>query len=248
MEISLAAEPIFHIGGFEVTNSLLTAWIVVAFLVIVSIALKKKIKKVPKGLQNFVEAMFESFLKIMDSVSGSRKQSIKFFPIVVTIFLFVIFNNWIGLIPGVGTIGFNEVHNGHEVFVPLFRAGSADLNFTLAVAIIAVASTHFFGIVALGFAKHMKKFIDLKKLYKDPVMFFVGILEIIGEIAKTVSFSFRLFGNIFAGEVLLTVVAILVPYVAPLPFLFLEVFVGLIQAAVFAMLTLVFLSLQTSEH
>ena len=93
MEISLAAEPIFHIGGFEVTNSLLTAWIVVAFLVIVSIALKKKIKKVPKGLQNFVEAMFESFLKIMDSVSGSRKQSIKFFPIVVTIFLFVIFNN-----------------------------------------------------------------------------------------------------------------------------------------------------------
>lgn len=247
MEISLAAEPIFHIGSFEVTNSLLTAWIVVAFLIIVSLVLKKKIAKVPKGMQNLFESIFEYFIKVMDSVTGSRKMSTKFFPLVTTIFIFVLLNNWIGLVPGVGTIGFHEMHNGHEVFVPIFRAGSADLNFTLAVAIIAVAATHFFGIVVLGFSKHISKFVNLKSIIKDPVMFFVGILEIVGEIAKTISFSFRLFGNIFAGEVLLTVVAILVPYVAPLPFLFLEIFVGLIQAVVFAMLTLVFLSLQTAE-
>jgi len=248
MEISLAAEPIFHIGGFEVTNSLLTAWIVVAFLIIFALTLKKKFSKKPGGLQNLVEAIFEYFLGVMDSVTGSRKMSKRFFPIVTTIFIFVLFNNWIGLLPGVGTIGLHEIHNGHEVFVPLFRAGSADLNFTLAIAVIAVAATHFFGIAVLGVGKHVKKFINLKSIIKDPIMFFVGILEIIGEIAKTISFSFRLFGNIFAGEVLLTVVAILVPYVAPLPFLFLEVFVGLIQAVVFAMLTLVFLSLQTVEH
>ena len=247
MEISLAAEPVFHIGSLPITNSLLTTWIVVAFLIIISVIIKKKIRKVPQGLQNFVEAIFEYFLKVMDSVTGNRKTSIKFFPIVATIFIFVILCNWVGLIPGVGTIGFHELHDGHGVFVPLFRAGSADLNFTIAVAVIAVAATHFFGIVALGFAKHISKFIDLRNLIKNPVMFFVGILEIIGEIAKTISFSFRLFGNIFAGEVLLMVVALLVPYIAPLPFLFLEIFVGFIQATVFAMLTLVFLSLQTAE-
>jgi len=248
MEISLAAEPIFHIGKFEITNSLFTAWIVVAFLIIASMVIKKKIRKVPRGIQNLVEAVFEYFLKIMDSVTNNRKTSIRFFPIVITIFFFVLFNNWIGLFPGVGTIGFHEIHHGHEVLVPLFRAGSADLNLTLAVALIAVAATHFFGIIVLGFAKHVKKFIDLKNLIKNPIMFFVGILEIVGEIAKTISFSFRLFGNIFAGEVLLMVVAILVPYIAPLPFIFLEIFVGFIQATVFAMLTLVFLSLQTTEY
>jgi F-type H+-transporting ATPase subunit a len=247
MEISLAAEPVFHIGDFAITNSLLTTWIVVAFLVICAVILKKKIKRIPEGMQNLVEAVFEYFLNVMDSVTGSRKMSRKFFPIVTTIFIFVIFSNWIGLIPGVGTIGFHEVHEGHEVLVPLFRAGSADLNLTLAVAIIAVFATHFFGVAILGFKQHISKFIDLKKIIKDPIMFFVGILEIIGEIAKTISFSFRLFGNIFAGEVLLMVVAILIPYVAPVPFIFLEVFVGFIQATVFAMLTLVFLSLQTAE-
>ncbi|HUT21928.1 MAG TPA: F0F1 ATP synthase subunit A [Candidatus Bipolaricaulota bacterium] len=248
MEISLSAEPIFHLGKFTITNSLLTTWVVVCFLIVAAVVLKKKLKKEPKGYQNLVEMIFDGFLNVMDGVTGSRKLSIKFFPIVTTIFLFVIFCNWVGLLPGVGSIGFHELHEGKEAFVPLFRAGSADLNMTLAVAVIAVAATHFFGIVTLGVVKHVGKFISLKNLIKNPIMFFIGILETIGEVAKTISFSFRLFGNVFAGEVLLTVVAFLVPYIAPLPFLFLEIFVGLIQAVVFAMLTLVFLSVQTMEH
>ncbi|MFZ5365616.1 MAG: F0F1 ATP synthase subunit A [Patescibacteria group bacterium] len=248
MEISLAAEPVFNIGSFPVTNSLLTAWVVVAFIMVISIVVSKKINRVPTGIHNLFESVFEYFLGVMDSVTGSKKLSRRFFPIVATIFFFVLLNNWIGLLPGVGTVGLHELHDGHEVFVPLFRAGSADLNFTIAVALIAVSATHFFGIAVLGVRKHVAKFISLKNLIKDPIMFFVGILEIVGEIAKAISFSFRLFGNIFAGEVLLTVVALLVPYVAPLPFLFLEIFVGLIQAVVFSMLTLVFLSLQTAEH
>ena len=166
-----------------------------------------------------------------------------------TLFIFIIFLNWFGLLPGVGTIGFYEIEEGHEVaekvFVPLFRAGSADLNTTLALALISVVSIQISGIKTLG-----KEYIGRFFNFKNPIYFFVGILELISEFSKIISFAFRLFGNIFAGEVLLTVIAFLIPVIAPLPFLGLELFVGFIQALVFSMLTSVFLSLATtkSEH
>lgn len=243
MEISIAAEPILHIGSFAITNTLIMSWLIIIFLVIFSFLLTRRLQTVPHGAQNVVEVVIEKLLGLVDSVTQNRKQSIQFFPLIATIFIFVILSNWIELIPGLGTIGLKAVHNGEEVIVPFIRSASADLNVTLALAIISVLSVQFCGIATLGFLNHFKKFIN----FKGPINFFVGILELISEISKMISFSFRLFGNIFAGEVLLLVMLFLVPYLVPLPFLALELFVGFVQALVFAMLTLVFLKMATLE-
>lgn len=243
MNISLAAEPLFHIGEFPITNTLLMSWFVIAVLVYLSIGVTRRLREVPSGFQNVIEAVIEWLLKLADSVTGNREESKKFLPLVATIFLFVILSNWVELIPGLGTIGLKEVHEGRTVIVPFIRSASADLNVTLAIAIISVAAVQAFGIASIGIVKHLKKFFNLS----SPVNFYVGILELISEVSKMISFSFRLFGNIFAGEVLLIVMLFLVPYVVPLPFLILELFVGFVQALVFSMLTLVFLKAATVE-
>ncbi len=244
MNISLAAEPIFHIGKFPVTNTLLMSWSIMAFLFVVVAVTRKKLKTVPVGLQNMVELGIEKLLNFMESVTGDRREAKKFFPLVATIFIFVILSNWLEIVPGLGTIGIWEELHGERVLVPFIRSASADLNVTLAIAVISVFSIQIFGIMALGVFKYAGKFIS----FKGPIEFFVGILELVSEVAKMISFSFRLFGNIFAGEVLLTIVLFLVPYLVPLPFLFLEIFVGFIQALVFSMLTLVFLKVATTSH
>jgi F-type H+-transporting ATPase subunit a len=164
----------------------------------------------------------------------------KYLPFVFTVFLFILVSNWLGLLPGVGSIILKLPYES----APLLRSPSSDLNFTLGLAILAVIFVNLSGIITLGFLKYAKKFIN----FQNPIKFFVGILELISEIAKMISFSFRLFGNVFAGEVLLTIVGFLVPYFIPLPFLFLEIFVGFIQAFVFAMLTLVFISIAVKEE
>jgi len=153
-----------------------------------------------------------------------------------------------GLLPGAGTVGVHEIKEGKTILVPFIRSASADLNTTLAISLIAVFFVHFMGISAIGIVRYGKKF--LVNPFKKPYFIgtFVGVLELISEIAKIISFSFRLFGNVFAGEVLLIVMLNLVPYIMPLPFLFLEVFVGFVQALVFAMLTLVFLKMATVAH
>lgn len=243
-EVSLAAETVFHLGPLPVSNSLLTTWVVVALVIIGALLLRRKVKTVPHGLQNLVEAMFDGALGIMDSVTQDRKQSEKFFPFVFTLFLFILIGNWLGLMPGVGTIGFNEIHEGKELFVPLFRGPAADLNFTLALALISVVATQVIAVFTIGFMKHLKKYVN----FKDPIMGFVGALEGMSEFAKILSFSFRLFGNVFAGEVLLIVIGLIIPFLVPVPFLFLEIFVGFIQAFIFAMLTLVFLKVATAVH
>lgn len=247
MEISLAAEPLFHIGTFAVTNTLIMSLILSCIIIISSIILKKKLKLVPKGFQNIIEYVLEAFLNLVDSVTRDRKQTEKFFPIITTIFIFVILSNWIEIVPGLGTVGINETHNGKTVLAPFIRSASADLNVSLAIALISVFSVQFLGIAAIGISKYAQKFFinPFRKPYF--VGTFVGLLEIISEFAKIISFSFRLFGNIFAGEVLLIVMLNLAPYFVPLPFLFLEIFVGFVQALVFAMLTLVFLKMATVE-
>jgi F-type H+-transporting ATPase subunit a len=140
----------------------------------------------------------------------------------------------------------NKKEEQKDYIIPLFRSPSADLNFTLALAIISVLSVQVVGIAMAGFFRYIKKFIN----FTGPIKFFVGILELISEIAKLISFSLRLFGNIFAGEVLLLVIAFLVPLIAPIPFYLLEIFVGFVQALIFSMLTLVFLTTaaKTEEH
>jgi F-type H+-transporting ATPase subunit a len=240
MEISLAAETIGHIGSIPITNSMLTSWIATILLAGLGFFAVRNIKLIPKGIQNFFELVIEFLINTVDSVIDDKEQSKKYFPFLATIFLFIITNNWLGLLPGVGTIG---LHEGSK-FIPLFRAGNADLNTTLALAIIAVIMIQIFGILAIGFFRYFSRFINLK----SPIDFFVGILEIISEFSRIISFSFRLFGNIFAGEVLLAVIAMLVPYIAPLPFYALEIFVGFIQALVFTMLALVFIKAAITDH
>lgn len=255
-EHTLYAEEIFHIGNFPITNSLLNTWLVLLIVIVLAISLKNKVKKVPGKLQNFFEIVIEQFLGIFDSVTGERKKSLKFFPFVFSFFLLILINNWLGLLPGVGSLYVNGV--------ALFRGGTADLNTTLALAIIGVTASHIFGVVAIGIWNHFNKFVNIKALLDipkkvkedpsvlivNPIKVFVGLIEIIGEAAKVASLSFRLFGNIFAGEVLLASMAAILAFGLPIPFMFLEVLVGVIQALIFSMLILAYLSMNTSaeEH
>lgn len=259
IEISLSAEPLFHIGSFTVTNSLLHAWVVSLLLITVGVAVGSNLKQRPGPMQNVFEAVLAWLLELCDSVTGDRKKILQFFPLVATIFLFVFVSNYLGLLPGVGSIGLRGSVDGVQKFIPFFRSSGADLNMTLAVSLITVIATHTFGIAALGFFKHWGKFIQIHKLFTmkngfpiprplGVVDVFIGLLELVGEVSKVISFSFRLFGNVFAGEVLLLVITSLVAWVAPVPFYFLELFVGFIQAFVFATLALVFLHVATESH
>lgn len=263
-EVTIFAEPIAHVGGFTITNSLINSWMTVLIIAVLAFVIGKKIRRIPSGIQNAFEIIVEGALKLTDSVTGSRALSQKVFPFIFSIFLFILVNNWLGLIPGIGSIGFLEMHDGHEVFVPFFRGATADLNTTLALALFSVVASNIFGIIIVGAWKYFNKFINVRALvevpmkirkepttiFVNPIKFFVGLIEIIGEIAKVASLSFRLFGNVFAGEVLLSSMAVLFAFVLPIPFIFLEVVVGLIQALIFAMLTLVYFSVAAAadEH
>lgn len=248
MNISLAAEPIGHLGSLTVTNSLLVGWCVTLFLCVSAVVLFRRVALVPRGAQNLFEILFEQLLTYADSVTGNRALSLRFFPFVATIFLFILFCNWIGLLPGFGSIGVWHMLHGERELVPFFRGASADINFTLSLAIISVIATQIYGMRSVGTIKYWGKF--FVPPWKSPYLIgtFVGLLELISEMAKIISFSFRLFGNVFAGEVLLLVMANLAPLLTPIPFLFMELFVGVVQASVFAMLTLVFCSIAIVDH
>lgn len=244
MHISITPEILFHIGSLPVTNTLLTAWLVMFVLIVGALIFFSRIKRRPGKVQTVIEASIEGLLGFFTTIAGDAKTARRFFPITATIFVFVLFANWAGILPGVGSIGFHEVHDGKESFVPLFRSVYSDLNMTIALALIAVTLSHIFGFIIVGVKEHVGKFIS----FKSPITAFVGFLEIISEFGKIVSLSFRLFGNIFAGEVLLTILAFLVPYAIPVPFLGLELFVGFVQALVFAVLSMVAFSSFSVAH
>ncbi len=237
--ISLRAEEVFRIGSFAVTNAALMSALVFALLSVIAIGLRRRLSFVPGAVQNLIEIAVEGALGLMESVLGNRRDAERYFPLVFTIFIFVISSNWLGLLPGVGSL--IVVQGGQTT--PLLRSPASDLNFTLALALIAVTFVNAFGVVKTSLRSRLSVFLN----FNGPIQFFVGLLEFVSEIAKIISFSFRLFGNVFAGEVLLAIVGFLVPYVLPLPFMFLEVFVGFIQAFIFAMLTLVFISAAISH-
>lgn len=254
----IVAEPILHIGTFPVTNAYINSTLAVLFFILIGFILRKKTDIRPGKLQNFAEAILEFILGYIDQVTKNRKKSMRFLPIVGGLFLFILISNWMGLIPGTGSIGRWLMVHGEEELVPLFRPANSDLNMTLAMAVFAVAASHIIGIITIGFFRYSNKFIKLADIFKSFrkggmsimvafIEFGVGLIEIFSEVAKMVSLSLRLFGNVFAGEVLLTVLAGLVAYVVPLPFMLLEILVGLIQAVVFSMLTLVYLTMATAE-
>ena len=240
--ITLAAEKLFSIGPIPVTNSILTTWIVTMLLIAFAYFATRKISPVPNFLQNIAESMVEALADLVASVAGDKTKV--FLPIVASFFFFILLGNYLGLLPGVGTIGFHEIVNGKEVFIPFFRSINSDLNTTVALALVSVIATHYLAIKYLGLGGYIGKFLSL-----NPIFLFVGILEIIGEATKILSLSFRLFGNIFAGEVLLTTAANkLFAFIVPVPFYMLELLVGFVQALIFAMLTLVFMVILTQKQ
>lgn len=261
-EITLFAEPVGSIKEFPITNSLVTSWGAVLIIVILSVLLRKNLKEVPGKLQNIFEIIVEGALSLADQVTNDRKLTKKVFPLSISLFFFVLINNWLGILPGSGSVGQVVDHHGENLLVPFLRGGTADINTTIALAVIAVIGANIFGIITIGGWKMFNKYVNLKALGQiftkvrheptilivAPITFFVGILEIIGEFAKIASLSFRLFGNVFAGEVLLASMAALVAYAVPVPFLFLEILVGVIQALIFSMLTLVYFTIASQDH
>ncbi len=257
---ALAAETLFSVAGFPVTNSMINAWIAVLFFVGVAfVASQRKGALIPRGIHNVLEAAVVWYLEQMDSVTSDRKKSRAFFPLVATIFFFLLFSNWIGLMPGTGTIGVWGVgHEGVEL-LPLLRPIGADLNMTLALAVLSLGYVQFTGIRMQGLINYGSKFFNIRGIFRAiphgpmavltaVIEFFVGIIEIASEFAKVASLSLRLFGNVFAGEVLISVMLGLVSFVVPIPFMFLELLVGFIQATVFSTLVLVFLVIATESH
>lgn len=243
--ISLKAEEIFHLFNFPVTNSVLSAFFVVLIFFLLSFIYFSQSKKSPLKRNNFyylLNFIIKSLFGFFYSILGEN--TIKFFPLLASFFLFILFQNWFGLLPGVGSILIKLGEGEHHHYAPLLRGGTADLNTTLSLAIFSVVFANIASIQALGFSGYIARFYRLK----DPMSFFIGTLEIVGEVSKVISFAFRLFGNIFAGEVLLSVIAFLIPVLAAFPFLLLEIFVGFIQALVFSTLTAVFINTAIQKH
>ena len=252
--IDVSPTPLFSVLGFQVTNTLVEAWLAMAIVLFLFIGATRKMSVIPKGLQNFVEWATLLLIDFCEEVAG-KKWGRKFFPFVATIFFFVLFANWSSILPGVDSFGTPNpgthpvwgiflVGNDSNKFTPWLRPASTDLNFTLTLAIISVVVTQIYGFRTLGAGAHIGKYIN----FKGPIDFVVGLLEIIAEFARIISFSFRLFGNVFAGDVLLLLLGTLLPWVGATIFYPLELFVGFIQAFVFAALTLIFLSLAVTSH
>ena len=347
--------PLGPIGDFNLTNTIFSSWVAIAVIFILAYFTTRKLGLVPRGLQNFVEAVLSWLLGLVDSIAGPKGR--RFFPLVATIFIFVLVNNWMSLLPGFATVGkiesaeevvhhvieekaeeaappltlveaehelevfleWNEserteaptehvgkqiytaledrelhiwdevgtfrvmpfamhkqsmtgaeyadeyIHfeDGHIEFsepegqdvgllIPFFRNANTGLNTTLAIALIAMFFVEFWGIRSLGLFRYAGKFLNFSGFRRGIttgfIDFFVGILEGISEIARVISFTFRLFGNMFAGEILLFVMMFLIPLALVVPFYGLELFVGFIQATIFAVLTLMFAAIAVTAH
>jgi len=304
--ISVSAETLFSVGSIEITNTMLTSWLMVAFMITLVFFATRRWEMVPRGVQNATEAAVEAFYNLVVGVAG-EKSGRRFFPVVATIFFMVLAFNWLSLLPVFAVIG--TVHEEEHGFVfsdcggalctefsspsqfsspsideddrdaeqayeealeegktvgelfPFFRAPNADLNTPLALAIISAIAVETWAIRSLGIG-YGKKFFNVGSLWRGITKFnfglifsgvidvFVGLLELVSELVRLVSFTFRLFGNVFAGEVVILMFTFLIPVVVTLVFYGLEVFVGVIQAFIFALLTLVFAIMAVShgEH
>ncbi|MDE1965953.1 MAG: F0F1 ATP synthase subunit A [Patescibacteria group bacterium] len=233
--VVLAPENIGSVLGLPITNSLIMAWLLMALLIGGALLLRRKLALIPGRVQAAVEWAFEGALDYIAELLESEELARRFFPLVATIFLFVFIANELEFFPGVGSLG---VFHASE-FLPVLRTPTTDLNFTLALAIISFFTIEITGIAALGFFKHVGRYVN----FTSTVGFFVGILEMFSNLGRLVTFSFRLFGNIFAGEVVVLVAGYFLPYILPAPLMGFEMFIGLVQAVVFAILTLFFIKL-----
>lgn len=260
-EHTVYAEPLYKVGDFSITNSLINSWIVVLLIVVLSVLVRVRVRLVPRGIQNFFEFVMESMIDVFNSVTGDKKTTEKLFPFIFSFFVLILLTNWSGLLPGMGSVGMVVSEHGQNMFVSFMRGGTADVNTTLSLAIIGVVASHIFGVISIGIWNHVNKFVNIKTLLAipakiredkmvlmiNPVHFFVGLIELVGEVAKVISLTLRLFGNIFAGEVLLATMSGILAFGLPIPFMFMEVLVGLIQAFIFSILVLSYLSSARQE-
>lgn len=248
LSIHLAPEVVTTVFGVPITSTLLTVWLTMITLIVVAFLATRKLSLVPGRYQSFFELVVGGVYDYMAGVLESKDLAKKFFPLVMTIFLFILAMNWMGLLPFVDAIGvYKEVESHGEVvqkLVPFFHPPATDLNITIGFAIVAFLAIELAGVTLLGLFKYGGKFIN----FKSPLAFIIGLIELLSELARLISFSFRLFGNIFAGKTLLLVVMFLAtPYLLPVPLLAYELFVGFIQAFIFAILTLFFIKLAIEE-
>jgi len=257
----LPAEAVFHVFGFPITNSVIGAWITIFFLVGVSYIITRRMKLVPGRLQAAFEFLIGWLYDLCVSVAG-EKNGRRFFPLVATIFLFVAFNAWLSLLPGFGSITINTV----EGEVHLLRGANTDINMPLALALTSFVFVEFYGLRMLGI-RYIGKFLNFKDFFRamrqmftgklkagasglitGAMTVFAGLLEGLSEFIRIVSLTFRLFGNMTAGEILLLVTAFLIPWLFAIPFYGLELLIGFIQAIIFGGLTLIFLTLAVESH
>lgn len=240
LHITLSAERLFTLWGVPVTNTLITSWVVMALLLSAAFLIGRRLRLSPGRLQSAVEMLIEYVYGYVAGMLGSEKLARRYFPLIATIFIFILAANLFDFLPLFGTIG---VAHGEEL-VPLFHPINADINTTLALAIISFLVIEISGILTLGVLKYASKFVNVTS---GAMNFAVGLLELIGNLARLVSFSFRLFGAIFAGEVLLLVIGSFVPLLLPVPLMAFEAFIGLLQAGIFAILTLAFIKIAIAE-
>ena len=238
---------------FAITNTMLSAWLTTLVLIGIFVLGVRKARMIPGRLQNLVEISVEGLLGFVEGVIG-RDLGRKVFPMIATIFLFVAFNAWIALIPIYPSLGFKD--EGGDIAAHLFRSAGTDLNMPLALALVSFVFVEYWGLRMLGF-RYIGKFIPIGEFVRNlrrgqafqaVISIFVGFLESISELVRIVSFTFRLFGNMTAGEVLLFMAAFLAPFVAGVFVYGLELLVGLVQALIFAGLTLVFVTVAVVSH
>jgi len=253
--VTLPSEGLFKVAGFSITNTLIASWLTVIVLAIVFYVCTRKMKLIPGKLQNLAEMAVEALLSFVKSVAGEKHARL-LFPVVATIFIYVITNAYLALLPFFGTI----VVTGQEgTAVPLFRAANTDINVPLSIAVMSFIFVEFWGMKSLGAFRYLGEFFNfgqigqgVKELFGGKIRpaisniafgfinLFVGLLEVFSHLIRIISFTFRLFGNMTAGEMLLLVSAFLIPLIFTIPFYGLELLIGFIQALIFAGLTLVF--------
>ena len=251
-EHGLSQKPIeiATVFGFPITNSMLVSWIAALGLIVFAQLATRKMEQVPSGAQNFFEWLVESLYNFLEGLLGKHLVDRTFW-FFATVFIFILATNWIGLVPGVGTVGWGySTDHGFRIDQPLFRGANADVNLTLAMALVFFACWIVWALRELGPLGFLKELFAPKgestgalKILLAVVFFAVGCLEIVSILFRPVSLSFRLYGNIFAGENMLETMATLVPgfgWLIPIPFYFLELLVGVVQALVFMLLTAVF--------
>lgn len=265
--VKLPAEEVAHVGGFSITNTLLAAWLTIALLTLLFYFATRKMELVPSRLQAFAELIVEGLLRFVESVAGKEHARL-LFPGVATIFLYVITNAYMGLLPIFGTIGLVEHAHGETEFIPLLRAANTDINLPLSIALMSFVLVETWGMRVVGFFRYTGEFINVRQLLRGLkqlvtgrmkeaplnivfgfINLFVGALEIFSHLTRMLSFTFRLFGNMTAGEILVLVSCFLIPIIFTIPFYGLELLIGLIQALIFSGLTLVFGTVAISmEH